>query len=378
MNLFPAHLPELEWTQFRAAGFDKPVCGAIYTNERHPCCGVPLGGLSTGCIDIDARGVYGFSSIFHPISPRYEHSFTPCKAPSFEPILGLSMREDDGGHKSWVLAAKPLIEGGQISSCENPAIPWGSGVKKDIVHCPNLADVRPAQKIRYWGHYPVADLEFETDAPISLSMRAWSPLIPGDAAASNIPAAVFEIHLHNPTQDRCEGVLVFNFPGPDTQEARVGQFTRRLVEEDFSGVLVSSQASVQYVLGVIDDSRARFGAGLNGDPKSWSRMGSQLPRPVGRESHGTIVYSNGSCSAAVDFSLSDGESKVVHFFLAWYAPVWEGGHKEHAVKPPWAAVEIPAEAPPEQLMGAQQHELGWIGSDWAGETHYYTPMYASR
>ena len=67
-NLFPVDLPESQWVQFDAEGFSRPVCGVIYRTGKPPCCGVPLGGIGTGCLDIDARGVYGFSSIFNPAS----------------------------------------------------------------------------------------------------------------------------------------------------------------------------------------------------------------------------------------------------------------------------------------------------------------------
>ena len=59
--LFPIDLPDLQWLEFEAEGFPRPVSGVIYRTGNPPCCGVPLGGISTGCIDIDARGVYGFS-----------------------------------------------------------------------------------------------------------------------------------------------------------------------------------------------------------------------------------------------------------------------------------------------------------------------------
>jgi len=67
-KLFPDDLPQLEWRQFEEAGLRAPVSGVIYGEAKPPCCGVPLGGVGTGCLDIDARGVWGFSSIFNPVS----------------------------------------------------------------------------------------------------------------------------------------------------------------------------------------------------------------------------------------------------------------------------------------------------------------------
>ncbi len=53
-KLFPTDQPEMEWREFPAQGFSEPVSGLIYRTGQPPCCGVPLGGISTGCLDIDA------------------------------------------------------------------------------------------------------------------------------------------------------------------------------------------------------------------------------------------------------------------------------------------------------------------------------------
>ena len=54
-----------------------------------------------------------------------------------------------------------------------------------------------AESIDYWGHYPIVDMQYKTDAPVEVGLRAWAPFIPGDAKTSNTPGAVFEVHLKN-------------------------------------------------------------------------------------------------------------------------------------------------------------------------------------
>ena len=77
-------------------------------------------------------------------------------------------------------------------------------------------------EIHYWGHYPVADLEFEMpDCPVSVGLRAWAPFLSGDSAASNTPGAVFELHLRNLTRFAQEGRIAFHFPGPTQAEAQI-------------------------------------------------------------------------------------------------------------------------------------------------------------
>ena len=94
-RLFPHGLPQLTWTEFSARGFEGPVSGVIYRPSKPPCCGAPLGGISTGCIDINVQGVYGYSSIFNPVSPCpiAKGMRMPRKLPTFQPLLGISVRD---------------------------------------------------------------------------------------------------------------------------------------------------------------------------------------------------------------------------------------------------------------------------------------------
>ena len=212
-RLFPADLPELEWVEFRAEGFSRPVPGAIYGSGRPPCCGVPVGGISTGCIDIDARGVYGFSTLFNPSGPHplNERWRIPRRVPGVRPFLGLAV-----GGDVWVLTTGEMIGGGEIPWCTEPQMLGVRGGRAPTLRatCAKVEGVRTADAIHYWGHYPVADLEFDTDSPISVGLRAWSPFVPGDAAASSIPAAVFEVHLRNISDRRQVGTIALDSPGP--------------------------------------------------------------------------------------------------------------------------------------------------------------------
>jgi len=121
-----------------------------------------------------------------------------------------------------------------------------------------LEGVEAARVIRYWGHYPVADLEFETGAPISVGLRAWRPSCRGCARLQHpgrgIRGAFTQPHRRPPA-----GTLAFNFPGPNRHEAGSDEFTRAEIAEDFRGVLVRSLGGVEYLLGVLGEGGARCG-----------------------------------------------------------------------------------------------------------------------
>ena len=146
-RLFPTSLPSHEWVQFRAAGYSAPACGVIYRRADQVQHGMPLGGVSTGFVDIDTNGTLGLTSLFN--------SGVPVFGPLRAPFLGVNV-----GSRTWVLTLDQMVGPGN------------------------------AQEIHYWGHYPIADVEYKStsDVPVR-SASGWSPFIPGDAKVSNTPAA---------------------------------------------------------------------------------------------------------------------------------------------------------------------------------------------
>ncbi|MBS1875467.1 MAG: hypothetical protein JSU00_19800 [Acidobacteria bacterium] len=150
-----------QWTAIAANGFADPVPGFIYDGGELRS-GLPLGGLGTGYFTIEGNGQIGVSSIFGDLVPP-------------KPV-----------HADWL-----TIESG------TRAIPLS------------------AARIQFWGHYPIADLHAELpEIPLTLGIRAVAPFIPGDAAVSNTPAAIFEIDATNHGVDPLRISLRLRFPAP--------------------------------------------------------------------------------------------------------------------------------------------------------------------
>lgn len=297
--LFPRALPEREWTTFEARGYERPVAGLVHRSQNSAICGVPLGGVDTGCTDIETNGTLGFTSIFNSLMPR--------RGPLNIPFLGVSV-----GHESWVLSTQRL-------ACDVDGTPLNLSRRK----------AKAVDGIDYWGHYPVADLEYVVDCPLNMALRAWSPFLPGDLEASSLPVAMFELHLENTTDVDQKGVVTFSHPGPDAFEAPgTPVFEHEPVQlGDFEGVTVSHESDVTYTVGVLGGKNVRFGGGLGSDGGAWSRIGEgrffdascplsyELP-PAGQR---------GDASASSEYSLAPGESKVVRFLVSWYCPRWKAG-----------------------------------------------------
>ena len=292
-TLFPTDLPGSQWVDFGAEGFSRPACGVIYRLAQPATNGMPLGGIDVGCIDLETSGLLGYCTIFNTHVPR--------RGPLNLPLLGLSI-----GGRTWVLCDnKPKDY--DTTDGRKPVEPVLLDVKLD--------GVQLAREIHYWGHYPVADLEFETDAPVSVGMRAWAPFLPGDIDDSMMPGIIFEVHLRNASAQAQKGTIAFSFPGPTVNEAGGNRFRRENVAGGFSGVVVSADKA-QYVAGVIGNQKARFGGALGADGTAWAKIGEHLPAAPG---------DHAGTSVAVDFSLTPGKTRIVRFLLTWCSPEWKGG-----------------------------------------------------
>ena len=328
-GLFPTDLPERQWQTFHAQGFPQPVVGVIYRNgggvpytgfsnpevtASHVAhwplireCGVPLGGIGTGYVTLRLDGRLGGWSLYNNL-----------------------VNPDTGAKLNWWTTPVP-----QTRNVDLPFLGLALGDDCYVLNLDAPDGVQGAQQIHYWGHYPVADLEYELDAPIRIGLRAWTPFIPGDSVKSNIPGAVFELRLSNTSNRAQSGTVAFSFPGPDEDETRgASDVQREDVTSPFRGVTVTAWSGGWpgpdpddkfpggypvsenwvpngYALGVLGTEDIRTGGPL-GD-NGWAKIAETLPQPQ----RGDL-----GSSVAADVTLNPGETKTVRFVLSWYAPYW--------------------------------------------------------
>lgn len=305
--LFPTNLPKREWVQFQAHGFSQPACGVVYGRSDYVPHGMPLGGVATGCMDVDTNGTFGFFNLFN--------SGVPTRGPIEHEFLGIA-----SGDRCWVLTTQ------------------------------DMTGVETASDIHYWGHFPVADLEYELDAPFTVALRAWTPFVPGDTKTSNTPGAVFEVHVRNTSQEAQKLTLAFSFPGPTQAEAQISPTSQRelryigwptsepiahgvitskreaIRRGGFNGQVVSSPTGTAYAIGVVGDNPVRFGSALSVtgydyvSGQQWVAIERELPK---------AAPGDFSSSVATNVELSPGQEKIVRFVVAWYSPIWKGDKENH-------------------------------------------------
>ena len=189
-----------------AAGFSDPVPGIVYSGSKLSS-GVPLGGLGTGYFTIEGSGKIGVASIFNDLVPpkTVDADWLTLKVGRY---------------------AMPL----------------------------SVADTT------YWGHYPIVDLiSTFRERRISVGIRAFSPFVVGDASASNIPAALFELRITNEESEELEVELELEFPAPvkSGQSAEVAgpDFVRW---DESAGGDGSIQGSIKIGLAPGSESKTRF------------------------------------------------------------------------------------------------------------------------
>src|SRR5208337_4884060 len=98
-KLFPTDVARCQWAQFRAAGFSAPVCGVVYGLKDKVTNGLALGGVDTGCFDLETSGMLGYNTIFNTVVPR--------RGPDNQPLLGLSI-----AGRTWVLCDPKQVKKG--------------------------------------------------------------------------------------------------------------------------------------------------------------------------------------------------------------------------------------------------------------------------
>lgn len=279
MRLIAENVDVLKWIEFEANGFSSPVSGVVY-EAGQSSCGLPLGGIGTGCMDLDTDGTLGRCSIFNSVAPPR--------------VLDTPFIFLNAEGTTWALATR------------------------------KVPGARSAKGIRYWGHYPVADLEYEFDGPINAGLRAWCPFLPGDSSVSNTPGVVFEIRLRNVSPGSVAGTLACAFPGPSDNESGAASYRRESLTAPLYGTAVHASADggprpeCEYALAALDEPKARTG----GSVSNWTALSGALPDAQPHEAAATV---------AVDFELPPGEILTIRFILAWYAPKWEGTEYRHYI-----------------------------------------------
>ncbi len=269
----------------------------VYEDEHLEAISFPLGGIGAGCIQINGNGQLAIWQIFN----NFQGAFVP--------------------HSFLAVRAKPA-----------------SG--PPVVRALQTTSVGPFSKmggLTFRGEYPFACYDFEDESlPVNVSMEAFTPLIPLNVRDSAIPCATFTLTARNPSEKRVEVSLLaaqqnaVGFDGLGTIEGRrysgYGGNVNRVVREKGMTLLhltshreKDSPAYGDLALAALEEEVTARPAvetleTLLDDLSDDGRLSGA--EEAGPSSSGETL----DASLAVSFTLEPGESRSVHFVLAWYFP----------------------------------------------------------
>ena len=300
-RFFPANLETKSWLEFQAAGYNTNVWGVINNSRDALWCGMPLGGVATGCLDIDNDGTLGYSILFSRIwahdagvdgSVKWRDTVFTRQGRQFiddksRGKIGLPFAGLSAGQQVWVLTGREM----------------GTTVNN-------------AREIEYWGHYPIVDMEYQLNGPVQVGMRNWASFLPGNTENSNIPAAIFDIRLRNESTQKQAGNLVLSFPGPWPREIQGKTGKTHVAADKYSGMKFEAENGVGYILAVLGNNQVATGDDLGADAQLWAKISESLPA-LGEKPD------NHGASLSVAYDLKPGDARNVQIMLAWYAPIWE-------------------------------------------------------
>lgn len=162
-----------------------------YDSARRPHVALPLGGIGTGNVAICADGSLRQWQL-HNIGNHagaLPGSFFAIRATCWEPpidtvrILQAPVRES---------TRTPLVTDDEVADWQTDLLARHPGVAA----------------VEFGGTYPFARLDYrDPELPLSVSLEAFTPLVPGDVAASSIPAALFTFTLTNTSPYPVHGTL---------------------------------------------------------------------------------------------------------------------------------------------------------------------------
>ena len=149
-RLYPANLPPAQWQKFTAAGIFPAGHGNRLPGRAAAGFGSAVG---RHCHRLPRPGIC--RNVWLQLDLQLSVS---SGGPLNTPFLGIAV-----GGRTWVLTTGET----KAYDAGNGAVPpQGPGLV--------LKGVEKAKRIDYWGHFPIADVEYETGAPVSVGLRAWS------------------------------------------------------------------------------------------------------------------------------------------------------------------------------------------------------------
>ncbi|MFH1715457.1 MAG: GH116 family glycosyl hydrolase [Elusimicrobiota bacterium] len=142
----------------------------VYSSKDKVKCGVPLGGVGAGKIEILPNGCFDYLTFLNNWR---------------DPIV--DMRNKEAGFAKGLLG---FHFGAQVK--------WNGGSVVRILQTEKLNNYPTIKEIKYSGIFPKAVLAYHDQSlPVNITLNAYSSFIPGDYKNSSIPGVLFDFSIEN-------------------------------------------------------------------------------------------------------------------------------------------------------------------------------------
>lgn len=268
-----------------------------YSGEFTQLISFPLGGIGSGCVGLAGNGRLIDWEIFNK----------PAKG-SVNGCSHFAVRALKDGK---ILDARILngdLYGTYIGRADEPF--GGIGPENQ-----SMAGFPHFKSCEFEGKFPFAELAFsDPHFPAQVKLTAFNPFIPLNDADSSIPAAFFEIEIHNTTGSELEYGVCFSVANP--AENGVNK-----VLENRKGALLTGAGELCFETDCENAciQRYRYRGGWSDGPETfWCEL-TEKPVLPSRDYDTPGQFDTAAVEARV-FVKPD-ERKTVRFVLSWYYPV---------------------------------------------------------
>ena len=270
-----------------------------YSGEYLNRIAFPIGGIGAGMFCLEGTGAISHMSVRN----RPEVFNEPCM------FAAISVKGIENGTK--------VIEGqvpewkhfGQQGSGNGSAgASWG---------LPRF------ENSKFLARFPFAQIELnDTDLPLEVQIKGWSPFIPTDADNSSLPAGALEYTFTNTGKSKIEAVFSYNsknFLRQSGGKARVKSIPGGFILSE-EGTKENPERKGDFAIftnetGTVVDHCWFRGGWWDPLTIAWNTIlkgGTRNTSPVDGEAPGASLF--------VPFELGPGEAKTVRLNMVWYVP----------------------------------------------------------
>ena len=150
----------------------RAVVGVKY--DMGDCGAMPLGGLGTGTISINSFGEFERIGLMN--NPRPEGKADGC--------FFVARFESPGGKTTRILQGRGAY------------------------------GLKPVRRLKFLGHFPILEIDYEDAFPVEISLRAMTPFIYRDSKNSGLPAIMFTFRVRNRLDEANRTSVAFSWAKP--------------------------------------------------------------------------------------------------------------------------------------------------------------------